>query len=148
MNLQQISLVTLRLLIAVCVFSPLSIHAAAKLEYVTEEIFRETSGEMMWQVERSRRFKTVEDVEDYLQQLNTGSDYSDWRLPTKRELYELHSIFDLKGNGEVKTRVEGSYWLTDESSPPVVGSWEIGDQCGPSRTYYTGKAGYVRAVRP
>lgn len=139
---------TLPLLLVFSLFIPLGTLAATKLQYISEEIIQERDSQKMWQVDRSRRFKQAEDVANYLQELNTGGEYTDWRLPEKKELYALHSIFDLKNNGEVKIRVEGKYWLTDGGAPPFVGSWEIGDQCGPSRTFYKGKAGYVRAVRP
>ncbi|MFT5727377.1 MAG: hypothetical protein ACI8PB_001512 [Desulforhopalus sp.] len=43
--------------------------------------------------------------------------------------------------------LEGSYWLTDESGNPITSAWENGDQCGPSRTYYPLKRGYIRLVR-
>jgi len=109
--------------------------------------FQETSTKRTWHLQRSKRFKTVDDATGYLKTLNQG-EFNDWRFPSKEELFKLFSIFDLKQHGTVKIRLEGTYWLTDNKRKIYTGAWEIGDQCGPSRTFYTAKAGYVRAVRP
>jgi len=137
------------LLFVACWFiSPISVVVAApKLAQFSSAVFVETDSKRMWVSERSHRFKHSKDVLNYLHELNSG-EFSDWRLPDKQELYELFSVFDLKKNGTVKTRLEGYYWLADEDGKPFVGSWEIGDQCGPSRTFYNGSSGYVRAIRP
>ena len=137
-----IAIITLFLLI------PYSLLAAeADLKISEKGIFQEVGSGRMWQTDRSKKLKTAGEVDAYLKELNTGK-YNDWRLPTKQELFELFSIFDLKNNGEVKIRLEGNYWLIDKESEVQVGAWEIGDQCGPSLTYYPKKAGYVKAVRP
>lgn len=119
----------------------------ATLEILSENVFRQQGGEKLWQMQRSKRLKTQDEVQEYLAALNHG-EFHDWRLPTRQELYDLFSIFDLKQGGDVKIRLEGNYWLSDEKDGTHVGAWEIGDQCGPSRSYFEGKAGYVRAVRP
>lgn len=107
---------------------------------ISEEIFQNTRNDQMWQMRKSKRFKTTSSVEQYLSELNQG-EYQDWRLPTKQELYELFSYFDFKLHGRVKVQFEGSYWIENEGIQ--AGSWEIGDQCGPSRTFYTKKSGYA-----
>lgn len=118
------------------------------LDLQSEEYFQEKQSGRMWRVDRSKKLKTPQDVAQYLDTVNEGT-YNDWRLPTKQELYDLFAIFDLKRNGEVQIRLEGDYWLTEGPTSPVyVGSWQIGDGCGPSRSFYSGKKGYVRAVRP
>jgi hypothetical protein len=132
------------------ILMPLSLVTAgqnATLEILPGDVFRQQGSELIWQTNRSKRLKTQDDVYDYLADLNQG-EFDDWRLPTRQELYDLFSVFDLKQNGEVEIRLEGSYWLSDEEDGIHVGVWEIGDQCGPSRSYFKGKAGYVRAVRP
>jgi len=117
------------------------------LKYSEDGIFQEIRNDRMWQVERTRKLASVEEVDIYLTSLNNGK-YHDWRLPTKQELSELYSLFDLKNNGDVKLQLEGSYWLIGEDSKVQVGTWEIGAGCGPERAYFTKKSGYVRAVRP
>ncbi|SDO66423.1 Lcl domain-containing protein [Desulforhopalus singaporensis] len=121
--------------------------AADRLQVVSEKIFADTKKELMWQTQTSKRLKSPKEVVAYLEKINKGQ-YSDWRLPTGVELFTLTSIFDMKQNGAVKIRVEGKFWLSDQPGDYHVGSWEIGDGCGPSRSYYEGEAGYVRAVRP
>ena len=148
MNSQQRVSHTIIALLAFFLVLPLPVEANPQLEYLREDIFIETGSNTMWQAKRSPRFREQEDVLEYLQVLNSTGEHSDWRLPRKQELYHLHAIFDLKNNGTVKTRMEGKYWYADDTGTPRVGSWEIGDQCGPTRTFYSGKAGFVRAVRP
>jgi len=101
----------------------------------------------MWQLERSKRLRSEQKVQLYLEQLNAGR-YNDWRLPTKSELYRFIEIFDWKKNGDVRTRVEGDHWLTVDSGTVVPGEWELDDMCGPERIFYKKKSGYVRAIRP
>lgn len=117
------------------------------LVQLSEGLFQEKLHGRVWQVKRSKKIKSTDDATAYINNVNQG-EYNNWRLPTKQELTKLFNIFDLKDNGNVMIRLEGSYWLAENHGGPYVGSLEIGDQCGPSRTFYKGKAGYVRAVRP
>lgn len=109
-------------------------------------LIQEVTSQRIWQKKRSKKIRTPEAAQAYIAKLNQG-EYHDWRLPTKQELYELFSIFDLKRNGNIRLRLEGKYWLSDPQGNISVGGWEIGDGCGPSRSYYPGTKGYVRAVR-
>jgi len=120
--------------------------AGERLRLAGADTFIDDQAGLMWQLDRSKRIKDLDDAEGVLVDLN-GGDYSNWRFPSKVELFELFQIFDLKENGTVKTRLEGNYWLVDEDGSMKAGSWEIGDGCGPSRTFYEKKGGYVRAVR-
>lgn len=109
--------------------------------------FLDNRKQTMWTKTKSKKIASAEEARQYLARINQG-EYSDWRLPTKQELYDLFMVFDLKKNGEVRVRVEGKYWLKNGKGETVVGTWEIGDGCGPERAYYSGSEGYVRAVRP
>lgn len=136
--------------VAISLLATFSVPAVGKTKSLTVlsgKVFEETSSHRIWQMQRSKRIKTPEDAQVYLQTINQG-EYHDWRLPTKHELYDIFSIFDLKNNGDVKIRLEGNYWLADDKGQAYVGAWKIGDQCGPSRNFNRGKAGYIRAVRP
>ncbi|WP_419174275.1 hypothetical protein [Desulfosediminicola sp.] len=136
------------LLLIVLLVSGCSMHAAGGDTLVLQQgddTFLDQKHGVEWRLERSGYFKTAEDVEHYLQGLNK-EEGKQWRLPTKQELSDLFSSFDLKLNGEVKIQLEGRYWLQDDGKD-YVGSWQIGDQCGPSRSFYREKSGYVRAVR-
>lgn len=138
----------LALLAMLFLVMPYSLEAAdPSLKLAEDGVFQEGRSGRMWLMERSKRLKTSEEVAEYLNTLNQGK-FSDWRLPTRQELYDLFCIFDLKESGEVKIRLEGAYWLKGETEQPEVGAWEIGDDCGPTRKYFQKKAGYVRAVRP
>lgn len=117
------------------------------LERLDGEVIREIKNTSMWRLDRSERLKSEKDVELYLDQLNAGR-YSDWRLPTKSELYRFIAIFDWKKNGDVKIKIEGDHWLADDSNKIKAGEWELDDLCGPERIFYNKKSGYVRAIRP
>lgn len=121
--------------------------AAERLEKISPSVFLDGKTGRMWQLERSKRIREAGDAQDFLRELNKG-EYGDWRLPTRQELFDLFQAFDLKEFGEVKIQIEGRYWLRTDAGEISVGSWEIGDGCGPERRYYEGKAGYVRAIRP
>lgn len=111
-------------------------------------LYFEDSGKgNMWTKTRSKKLRSASDVHHYLSNLNKG-EFSDWRLPTKQELHDLHMVFDMKDHGEVKIQVEGKYWLVNDDGQLAVGAWEIGAGCGPERSFYAGEKGYVRAVRP
>lgn len=112
-----------------------------------EGVFRDALSGKEWQMKRSGRIRESREAQAFLARLN-GQQGGGWRLPTKEDLYQLMNRFDLKENGEVKIPIEGKYWLSDEGGKIYVGAWEIGDGCGPNRQFYTGDAGYVRAVRP
>lgn len=110
-------------------------------------VLQERLSGRMWQAERSKKIRNSSEVLAYLARLNSGPP-GDWRLPTRHELHEFFLLFDLKDCGDITLRLEGAYWLQGENGEPLAGSWEPGEQCGSSRTYYPGRAGYVRAVRP
>ena len=102
-----------------------------------------TNSGLIWQHEKSEKTGNFLNMENYV----SSKEIEGWRLPTKQELYELVEIFDLHQNGSIIMDLDGSYWLTDNSGIPVIGAWENGDQCGPSRSYYPHKRGYIRLVR-
>lgn len=135
------------LVVGTCLYAPEAMSGDPLLRMQSDEIFSEIRSDRVWQVGRSKKVRDEEDVLRHLEELNNG-DFHDWRLPTKSELGNLFTLFDMKQNGDVKIRLEGYYWLSDEDGTPYAAAWEIGDGCGPSRTYYTGKSGYIRAVRP
>lgn len=119
--------VLLVLLTCSCILSaPFSVARAADLKMIGEGIFQEEKSGKVWQLKQSKRFKTEEEVNNHLLQLNSG-EYDDWRLPTKQELYELFVVFDFKKNGDVAVPKEGSYWYADEYGEMEVGAWEEGD---------------------
>ena len=122
-------------------------NSSSLLVNVNEYFFENTRNQKMWTKERSKRLAAISEVQIHIDKLNKGQ-FDDWRLPTKQELFDLFAIFDLKNNGDVKVRMEGKYWLADSEGQVSVGTWEIGEGCGPERRFYSGGKGYVRAVRP
>jgi len=144
-----IKLVAAAIICAVVIFqgSRQASAADALIVDLGNGIVQEKVSGRMWQKDKSKRFETLEEAEHYVANLRLGS-YTDWRLPTIYELYDLHYLFDLHKNGDVQMDLKGSYWSGKKDGEGMVGSWEVGDQCEPSRTYYKKKSGYVRAIRP
>ncbi|WP_319547816.1 DUF1566 domain-containing protein [Desulfogranum marinum] len=117
------------------------------LSSVGTAYFQDKRTQTMWTAVKSKKLDTVAEVRQYLTRLNER-EYNDWRLPTKQELYDLFTVFDLKNNGKVRISIEGNYWMRKPEGKIIAGAWEIGDGCGPERVYYSKEKGYVRAVRP
>jgi len=130
----------------VAVMPEQSAVADDRLQMTGADVFVDQQAGLMWQLGRSKRVKDLDDAITILSDLN-GGEFSNWRFPSKVELFELFQTFDLKNNGAVETNLEGNYWLVDDDGSMKAGSWEIGDGCGPSRTFYMKRGGYVRAVR-
>lgn len=142
-------IVPLMWILFIC-FSPQSACAESSsslLVSVSDDYFKNTKNGAMWTKARSKRFEQASEAQAYLDMQNSG-EFDDWRIPTKQELFDMLSVFDLKNNGEVKVRIEGRYWLADSKGQMSVGTWEIGDGCGPERRFFSGGKGYVRAIRP
>lgn len=120
----------------------------ARLVNLGNGICQETSNGKMWQIDKSGYAHSREEADAFIAELNRTSGYSDWRLPTVSELYDLNFLFDLHLNGECALERKGAYWSEENTGEGTVGAWEISDQCDPQRRYAPGTKGYVRAVRP
>lgn len=117
----------------------------AQLVDLANGICRQSTG-LMWQTERSGKFSSFEEAKEYVQNLDLGG-YSDWRLPTKDELYRLRDIFEQKLAGDCSLKLEGRYW--SKNGKGDAGEWYAYPLCGGSDfEYLKSKTGRVRAVRP
>ncbi len=101
---------------------------------------------VMWQIDKSKRIKSLAEAEAYVDQLNLAG-HDDWRLPTVAELFKLHLFFDVHANGDCTIKRDGNYWSDEPDLEGRVGAWELDDNCDPERQYIPKQAGYVRAVR-
>ena len=119
----------------------------ARLQDLGNGICQDTVSGRMWQIEKSKMTTDLKDAEQYVRALNLGG-YSDWRLPSVDELYDLNYLFDLFQNGDCALDRKGNYWSGEKDGQGKAGAWEISDQCDPVRQYAPGSKGYVRAVRP
>lgn len=120
---------------------------ATRYQDLDNGICHDTVSGLMWQSDKSPKIKTFEDAQLYVKDLNLGG-YTDWRLPTVNELYDLNYNFDLHLNGKCDFTLKGRYWSGEKDGEGMAGSWEISNQCDPERRYFSGTDGYVRAVRP
>lgn len=119
----------------------------SRLQDLGNGICQDTVSGLMWQKERSRTIRDLEEAQAQASNLTLGG-YNDWRLPTVHELYDLHYLFDLHQAGDCAMDLQGRYWSGEKDGEGMAGAWEIGDQCEPQRRYFTGGQGSVRAVRP
>jgi hypothetical protein len=119
----------------------------ARFQNLTNGICHDTVSSQMWQTDKSGTFKTYEEAQLYVKNLTLGG-YSDWRLPTVNELYDLNYLFDLHLNGTCDFERKGKYWSGEKDGEGMAGSWEMSDQCDPARRYFNKSEGSVRAVRP
>ncbi len=100
----------------------------------------------MWQQGTSKKIRSLADANEYIKNLNLGG-YTDWRLPTVAELFELHITVDLHQNGDCTLKSEGDYWSDEPDSEGRVGAWEMDDNCDPERQYIPKSNGRIRAIR-
>ena len=119
------------------------------LHPISSGICQEGKTGRMWQVERSRVMYSQKEAKHYVANLDLGG-YSDWRLPTKEELFVLYYIFYWKQNGSCTMKQNGEYWVASEEADPFPGHWETDFLCCPVHKYVTAirAKGYARAVRP
>lgn len=120
---------------------------AVRYQDLGNGIIHDTVSGLMWQSKRSHTIKTLAEAQLYVKDLNLGG-YTDWRLPTVNELYDLNYNFDLHRNGKCDLALKGRYWSGEKDGEGMAGSWDISNQCDPERQYFSGTSGYVRAVRP
>lgn len=111
-------------------------------------ICQDTETGAMWQMDRSRTINSIEDARQYAAGVKLGG-HDDWRLPT---VYELYNFINLKDDIHVASscdiKLDGSFWSDEHDGEGMVGAWEVGTHCGPSRKYAAKTKGFVRAIRP
>lgn len=109
-------------------------------------ICEDTFTGQMWQQGQSKRVKSLDEANNYVKMQDLGG-YTDWRLPTVAELYDLHLAFDIHNNGNCELKSEGNYWSGEPDSEGRVGAWEMDDNCDPERQYAPKKVGRIRVIR-
>ena len=103
---------------------------------------------LMWQQGRSdTQFTSPAEAEAYVQGLDLAG-FTDWRLPSSQELWELYFANDYPMAGRLAKEIEmdGSYW-TEDGGKIRAGYLEDGDDPGINRYFLDSPKGFVRAVR-
>ncbi len=111
-------------------------------------ICQDTATGRMWQIEASAPFYSWEQARQYAETLALGG-YTDWRLPSRGELFELHDLLALKMPSDCPILEYGGYWSTSNQAGGGVGYFDTYPLCGDSGyEYIKTPNGAVRAVRP
>lgn len=105
--------------------------------------------QLQWQQDKSKRFASAKDVQEYVDKLNLGG-YTDWRIPTKAESHNLFFSMDFgKSNAkDMEMKMDGSMWVIMDDGKLQAGAWDAGETCCIVRTFKKDSKGGVRAVRP
>lgn len=120
---------------------------SVQLVDVGNGIYKDTKTGLMWEVKKSHRFSSMEEVDNYLKGLKLGG-FNDWRLPTKHERWELLHVFLLDRNGKCKLkRLNSPYWTTKTEKGTLPIRLEIDCYCRDDEIISYASSGYVRAVR-
>ncbi len=103
---------------------------------------------VMWQTVRSeKKFTFAAEAESYAAGIELAG-FTDWRLPTSQEIWDLFFANDytMKGQLSEQIELEGSYW-TKDGDKILAGYLEDGADPGINRYFYDSNKGFVRAVR-
>ena len=111
-------------------------------------ICQQTNNGLMWQVDKSQQYSTWQEARRYAEMLDLGG-FTDWRLPTRDEIYMLHYTSELRGDTECMMKLAGSILSTALGQEANAGRWESYPLCGGNEyKYVKTDKGFVRAVRP
>lgn len=122
--------------------APLALHNLGN------NICQDTATGRMWQIEASPPFFSWEQARQYVGTLTMGG-YTDWRLPSRDELFELHDLLALQMPSDCPILEHGGYWSASRQGGGDVGYFDTYPLCGDSGYEYIKTAsGAVRAVRP
>jgi len=96
---------------------------------------------------KSKKFSSWEEANQYTQALKAEG-YTDWRLPTKYEAYQLVSLLEIRKSESCSLKqLKGYYWVAD--SREKAGQWEDIMLCGGNDVHWVeSMKGKVWAVRP
>lgn len=109
----------------------------------------DTETRLMWQQATAPGAYTWEHALSYCKSLNFAG-YSDWRLPTLKELFSIVDYSRL--NPAINTNyfpdtVSDSYWSSTTYADGTSGAWGMSFGYGDDDCYYKSNSYYVRAVR-
>lgn len=112
-------------------------------EYLCQQF---PSGLMLYH-KKSKIFSSWEEADQYAKSLEVGG-FSDWRLPTKNECYQLVMLLEIKKHESCGLKkLKGHYWIQDQADK--AGQWEDVMLCGGNEFYWVdSERGRAWAVRP
>ncbi len=109
-------------------------------------VCRQVPYHVMWQTEKSQKFSTWNEADEYVKSLQLGG-YNDWRLPTLEELLFLSELLEMK-KGTCSITFKNAHWVNSKDKNRA-GYWGTDSLCsGSDFQWLKGEEGYVRAIRP
>lgn len=116
------------------------------LEDMGNGMCRQLPSGLIWQIEESQKFATLNEANEYVNSLKVGG-FDDWRLPTRSECLSFSELLELK-KGNCPIKFKRAHWVSNHKKNKP-GYWEDYPLCGGSEfRWVKGKKGSVRAVRP
>ena len=110
-------------------------------------ICRDTVTGLEWQIEKSKRFSSLDEVKKYVAELHLGG-HSDWRLPTTAETISLRGLIAIQGNKACGfSHLKGKYWMVDKKEGIVPARLELECFCRGDFDLLVKDKGSVRVVR-
>ena len=112
----------------------------------------DTYTSLMWQQDGPITKKTWEQALAYCEGLTLGG-YTDWRLPTPKELHSLvdyshyNQGFPTINNDNFPSTVSSFYWSSTTNASSTNYAWGVDFYYGPDSNDYKYSSYYVRAVR-
>lgn len=103
----------------------------------------------IWQFKKGGPFSSQTEAARYASDLILAG-YSDWRLPTKSELFNLYYLHYWHKDHSCVMDHTSDFWSTTSEQQSITGHWEDYLLCDPEFTYVKSdeNTGFVRAVRP
>lgn len=111
-------------------------------------IYQDSKTELMWQYAKSKKsFKNEEEAKEYATNIKLGN-FTDWRLPTLQERWDLLQVFTYKNNNNLTfPKFSSRYWTTETDKGTTPIKLDLTCVCrGDKEVEYKSK-GYVRVVR-
>lgn len=122
---------------------------APRLQKLSDDICLDQKTGLLWQMNLSKKtFSSWQEAQKYVQKLSLG-EHTNWRLPTRDELYVLHDIIEKHQNGDCIMKQEKSVWSGNTEKTAKMGYWATYLTCGGvDYGFVKMKHGYIRAISP
>ena len=131
----------------VLIFFTNAMAGKGTLQNMGHGICKDTVTGLEWQIDKSKRFSSLDEVKKYVGSLDLGG-FSDWRLPSTQETSELRGVIAIQGNEDCHfSRLKSKYWMVDKKKGIVPARLELECFCRGDYNLLVKDKGHIRAVR-